>query len=62
MVAVDGLIDDGGRILGPYNENCYTAPTLDATIKWDNPRRTTRPEPPRTARTTSSSATRSGSP
>ena len=37
MVAVDGLIDDGARILGPYDEKLYTAPTLDATIKWDNP-------------------------
>jgi hypothetical protein len=37
MVAVDGLIDDGARILGPYAENLFTAPTLDATIKWNNP-------------------------
>ena len=37
MVAVDGLIDDGARILGPYTEKLFTAPTLDATIKWDNP-------------------------
>ena len=37
MVAVDGLIDDGARILGPYNEKLFTAPTLDASIKWDNP-------------------------
>jgi hypothetical protein len=37
MVAVDGLIDDGARILGPYSEKLFTAPTLDATIKWDNP-------------------------
>jgi hypothetical protein len=35
MVAVDGLIDDGARILGPYNESLFTAPTLDATINWD---------------------------
>jgi hypothetical protein len=37
MVAVDGLIDDGARILGPYAENLFTAPNLDATIKWNNP-------------------------
>jgi immune inhibitor InhA-like protein len=37
MVAVDGLIDDGARILGPYNEKLFTAPKLDATIKWNNP-------------------------
>jgi hypothetical protein len=37
MVAVDGLLDDGARILGPYAEKLFTAPTLDATIKWDNP-------------------------
>jgi hypothetical protein len=35
MVAVDGLIDDGARILGPYKESLFTAPTLDATINWD---------------------------
>jgi immune inhibitor InhA-like protein len=35
MVAVDGLIDDGARILGPYEERRFTAPTLDATINWD---------------------------
>jgi hypothetical protein len=35
MVAVDGLIDDGARILGPYEESRFTAPTLDATINWD---------------------------
>jgi Immune inhibitor A peptidase M6 len=35
MVAVDGLIDDGARILGPYEERLFTAPTLDATINWD---------------------------
>jgi hypothetical protein len=37
MVAVDGLIDDGARILGPYKESLFTAPTLDATINWDTP-------------------------
>jgi len=37
MVAVDGIIDDGGRILGPYNESVFTTPTLDATINWDTP-------------------------
>jgi hypothetical protein len=37
MVAVDGLIDDGARILGPYAERLFTAPRLDASIKWDNP-------------------------
>ena len=37
MVAVDGLIDDGARILGPYRERLFTAPTLDATINWDTP-------------------------
>jgi hypothetical protein len=37
MVAVDGIIDDGGRILGPYRESLFTAPTLDATINWDTP-------------------------
>ena len=26
MVAVDGLIDDGARILGPYDEKLFTAP------------------------------------
>ncbi|HSC92258.1 MAG TPA: hypothetical protein VLB86_11440 [Gaiellaceae bacterium] len=35
MVALDGLIDDGARILGPYAEKLFTAPTLDATINWD---------------------------
>jgi Immune inhibitor A peptidase M6 len=35
MVAVDGLIDDGARILGPYSERLFTAPTLDASINWD---------------------------
>jgi hypothetical protein len=35
MVAVDGLIDDGARILGPYKESLFTAPTLDATIRWE---------------------------
>jgi hypothetical protein len=35
MVAVDGLIDDGARILGPYKESLFTTPTLDATINWD---------------------------
>jgi hypothetical protein len=34
MVAVDGLIDDGARILGPYAESQFTTPTLDATINW----------------------------
>jgi Immune inhibitor A peptidase M6 len=37
MVAVDGLIDDGARILGPWKESLFTAPTLDATINWDTP-------------------------
>jgi hypothetical protein len=37
MVAVDGLIDDGARILGPYSERQFTTPTLDATINWDTP-------------------------
>ena len=35
MVAVDGLIDDGARILAPYEESLFTTPTLDATINWD---------------------------
>jgi hypothetical protein len=35
MVAVDGLIDDGARILGPWAESLFTAPTLHATINWD---------------------------
>lgn len=35
MVAVDGLIDDGARILGPYRERLFTTPTLDATINWN---------------------------
>jgi hypothetical protein len=34
MVALDGLIDDGARILGPYGESRFTTPTLDATINW----------------------------
>jgi hypothetical protein len=34
MVALDGLIDDGARILGPYREADFTTPTLDATINW----------------------------
>jgi hypothetical protein len=37
MVAVDGLIDDGARIQGPYEESLFTAPTLDATINWATP-------------------------
>jgi hypothetical protein len=37
MVAVDGLTDDGARILGPYAEKLFTTPTLDATINWDTP-------------------------
>jgi hypothetical protein len=35
MVALDGLIDDGARILGPYKESDFTTPTLDATINWE---------------------------
>jgi hypothetical protein len=37
MVALDGLIDDGAKINGPVKEKNVTAPTLDATINWDNP-------------------------
>lgn len=37
MVALDGLIDDGARIRGLPRERKVTAPTLDATINWDNP-------------------------
>jgi hypothetical protein len=34
MVALDGLIDDGARILGNWREKDFTAPTLHATINW----------------------------
>jgi len=34
MVALDGLIDDGARILGNWRESNFTTPTLDATINW----------------------------
>jgi hypothetical protein len=37
MVALDGLIDDGAKVKGPVKEKDVTAPTLDATINWDNP-------------------------
>ena len=37
MVAVDGLIDDGMRILGNFREGDFTTPTLDATINWNTP-------------------------
>jgi Immune inhibitor A-like, MAM domain len=37
MVAVDGLIDSGARILGPYGEANFTTPTLHATVNWANP-------------------------
>jgi len=37
MVALDGLIDDGAKINGLVKEKNVTAPTLDATINWDNP-------------------------
>ncbi len=37
MVALDGLIDDGAKIKGNPKEKTVTAPTLDATINWDNP-------------------------
>ncbi|HEY1316770.1 MAG TPA: hypothetical protein VGF10_06105 [Gaiella sp.] len=37
MVALDGLIDDGAKIKGNPKEKKVTAPTLDATINWDNP-------------------------
>src|SRR5262249_7287870 len=46
MVAVDGLIDDGARILGPFAEKLFTAPNLDATIKWNNPEAYSTPGPP----------------
>ena len=37
MVAVDGLIDDGMRILGNWRESAFTTPTLDAAINWNTP-------------------------
>jgi hypothetical protein len=37
MVALDGLIDDGAKTKGTVKEKDVTAPTLDATINWDNP-------------------------
>jgi len=37
MVAVDGHIDDGSRIIGPYAERLFTTPTLDAMINWATP-------------------------
>jgi hypothetical protein len=37
MVALDGLIDDGAKVLGPVKESNVTTPTLDATINWDIP-------------------------
>lgn len=36
MVAIDGLLDDGRKLRGG-KANEYRAPTLDATIDWDNP-------------------------
>jgi hypothetical protein len=37
MVALDGLIDDGAKIKGNPKEKKVSAPTLHATINWDNP-------------------------
>ena len=37
MAALDGLIDDGAKTTGTVKEKDVTAPTLDATINWDNP-------------------------
>jgi hypothetical protein len=35
MVALDGIIDDGARVLGNWRERDLITPTLDATINWD---------------------------
>ena len=36
-MATDGLIDNGARILGPYNESWYSSTKLDSFINWANP-------------------------
>jgi hypothetical protein len=37
MVALDGLVDQGVKILGPVQEKNVTTPTLHATINWETP-------------------------
>jgi hypothetical protein len=37
MMATDGLIDHGARILGPYNEGDYSSTKLSSSINWANP-------------------------
>jgi hypothetical protein len=36
-MATDGLIDDGARILGAYNEKWYSSTKLHSFINWANP-------------------------
>ncbi len=36
-VATDGLIDNGARILGPFNESVFSTQNLHSFINWDNP-------------------------
>ena len=37
MVALDGLVDNGAKVQGTVKAKNVTAPTLHATINWDNP-------------------------
>jgi hypothetical protein len=37
MVAVDGLLDEGARLRGPYRRSDLSTPTLNARINWDTP-------------------------
>jgi hypothetical protein len=37
MTALDGLVDDGYRLAGPFSKKDVTAATLDASVNWDNP-------------------------
>jgi hypothetical protein len=36
-VALDGLVDDGYKILGPVKEKTVSVPTLDTTVLWSSP-------------------------
>jgi hypothetical protein len=36
-VALDGLVDDGYKILGPVSESTVSVPTLDTTVLWSSP-------------------------
>jgi hypothetical protein len=37
MMATDGLIDSGARILGDYNESVFSTLNLNSFINWSNP-------------------------